>query len=125
LAVGDCCLFQVRNDQVLCAFPIAHAADFGNHPELLNSRQEPSAQLRDHQKKGRGHRRKGDRFFLVTDALAQWFLGNLEANHKPWRSIERLLSASAPDTAFAEWIAALRSASALRNDDVTLMLIDV
>jgi hypothetical protein len=125
LAVGDCCLFQVRDDQFLCAFPVTHATDFGNRPELLNSRREPAAQLREHQKKGRGLWHKGDRFILSTDALAQWFLADLEAHHKPWRAIDRLLSSPSPDAAFAEWIAALRAASALRNDDVTLMAIDV
>lgn len=125
LAVGDCCLFQVRDDQPLCAFPIVHAGDFGNRPDLLNSRREPAAQLRDLQKKGRGIWRKGDRFFLVTDALAQWFLAELEAHHKPWRAIDRILSATNPDESFADWTAGLRAASSLRNDDVTLMAIDV
>src|SRR5205823_15022454 len=34
LAVGDCCLFHVRDDALLRAFPIASAAEFDNRPQI-------------------------------------------------------------------------------------------
>src|SRR5436853_480862 len=37
-AVGDCCLFQVRHNALLRAFPIRRSADFDSRPQLLGSR---------------------------------------------------------------------------------------
>src|SRR5207244_972948 len=37
-AVGDSCLFQVRDAELVHAFPLRAAEQFGNQPDLVNSR---------------------------------------------------------------------------------------
>ena len=63
----------------------------------------------------------GDRLYLMTDALAQWFLHAQEQGGRPWQDVASALAAPQPDAAFAAWIEALRGREALRNDDVTLL----
>lgn len=121
LAVGDSCCFQVRAGELLERFPIERAADFDNRPALLASRPAPRLSG-DKRRRRRGQWQSGDRFLLMTDALAQWFLDETERGGKPLEAVERLLNR--PDQAdemFAEWIEALRTAGTLRNDDVTLV----
>src|SRR5215468_4746653 len=38
LAVGDSCIFQVRKDALVQAFPMERSDSFGNHPSLICSR---------------------------------------------------------------------------------------
>jgi hypothetical protein len=60
----------------------------------------------------------------MTDALAKWFLEQVEVCGQPWQDLDRLLQAPVPQAAFEEWVTTLRDAGRLRNDDVTMMLID-
>jgi hypothetical protein len=118
LAVGDTCLFQVRGDRLATAFPLAHSDEFGNRPRLIGSR--PSAAAQTHAE-GNGDWQTGDRFLLMTDALAHWFLRRHEAGERPWEEFGQL---SEGDGGFAEWVEQRRR-DGLRNDDVTVVMIDV
>jgi hypothetical protein len=119
LAIGDSCLFQVRDDALLKAFPLTRSTDFGNQPRLLGSR--PANPGHDQlQERGRWH--AGDRLLLMTDALAQWFLHRIEQGQKPWRALEHMLAEN-QDATPDVWIEKLRDQDGLRNDDVTLILI--
>jgi hypothetical protein len=60
----------------------------------------------------------------MTDALAKWFLEQVEVCGRPWQELDGLLQAPTPQPAFEEWVTTLRDAGRLRNDDVTLMLIN-
>ena len=121
LAVGDSCLFQVRAGALVEAFPLARAADFGNAPWLVGSRapaaEAPAAGALHHE----GELSPGDRVWLMTDALAQWFLAEAEKGGTPWDDLDALPAAPDPDAAFAAWVENLRAARRLRNDDVTLL----
>jgi Protein phosphatase 2C len=119
LAVGDACLFQVRGQQVH-AFPLLSAEEFGNRPRLLCSRPgRPPLFAID-----RGSLRPGDRLYLMTDALAQWFLTRHEQKQRPWDDLVALLAEAEPCAAFASWIEAQRDRTDLRNDDVTLLSLE-
>jgi hypothetical protein len=120
-AVGDTCLFQISNNHLVKPFPLTCPGDFGNRPGLLGSRQGPESPAFPRPRKARGQWRTGDRFYLMTDALAQWFLTQQAANHQPWRVLDRLLVETQPETAFRTWIEELRNHGGLRNDDVTLL----
>lgn len=123
LAVGDSCLFQVRQGELIRAFPVTRAADFSNAPWLVGSRTSPSEVPHKNGLQQIGDCRPGDRLWLMTDALAQWFLMEAECGGKPWLALEALIHAAANEQAFAAWIEGLRSARQLRNDDVTLLAI--
>ena len=118
-AVGDSCLVSVCADGRLQSFPLTKSADFGNQPQLIGSHDGPPFQP----ESAAGPLLSGDRLFLMTDALAQWFLGTHERGGRPWEAVSDLLSVALPGDAFAAWVQGLREGGALRNDDVTLISI--
>jgi serine/threonine protein phosphatase PrpC len=125
LAVGDSCLFRLRHGKLRQSFPLTRAADFGNQPPLLGSRGRPADTPQQAVRHGRGKWRPGDRFLLMTDALAEWMLRRSEEKQQPIADIDRLLAESTPQDAFADWIEERRDRHNLRNDDVTLVIIDL
>lgn len=129
VAVGDSCLFQVRQDELIRAFPVLRAGDFSNAPWLVGSRTSPSEVPHKNGLQQMGDCRPRDRLWLMTDALAHWFLMQAESGGKPWRTLESFLPSAtdedAAQQAFAAWIEGLRSSRQLRNDDVTLLAISV
>jgi hypothetical protein len=63
---------------------------------------------------------EGDDFFVCTDALAAWFLARAEEGSRPWETLRDLTEAS-----FADWVSLVRRTGELRNDDVTLVHVDI
>jgi hypothetical protein len=57
----------------------------------------------------------------MTDALAQWFLAEAELGRRPWGALAKVTT---PEQ-FAAYIDCLRAGGALRNDDVTLVSVEV
>ncbi len=111
-AVGDVCLFVVRAEKLKYAFPITKSARFDDRPGLLTtvlSHTPPKiarfgAELM-----------PNDRFFLMTDALAAYFLQEFEAKHKPWNDLP------VTNPVLADFIKPRRDKGVLKNDDVTLV----
>lgn len=124
LAVGDSCLFQVRDDALLVAFPCAEAAAFTSRPTLLSSNPASNVVAGEALAETDGSWRAGDRFYLLTDALACWFLATWEAGGRPWSDLDPF---DEPEAAadFTAWIGNLRRSRALKNDDVTLLCVHV
>lgn len=124
LAVGDCCLVQVRREEVLAAFPINSATEFQNRPCLLSTNSTDNARVEEYVQTLEGSWTTDDTFFLMTDALAHWFYLEMERGERPWATM-RDLDTHDEVQPFASWIAKLRSEPVLRNDDVTLLRVDV
>jgi hypothetical protein len=122
-AVGDSCLFHVRAGELLRSFPVINAAEFGNSPWLVGSRPEALQSIRQQESSAEGDAAVGDVFWLMTDALAQWFLRQVECGGRPWESLEPLLANPEDDGSFSTWIAGLRDRQEIRNDDVTLLAV--
>jgi hypothetical protein len=125
VAVGDSCLFQIRRDELIRSFPVAQAADFSNTPWLVGSRTSPREVPHKNGLQQVGDCQPGDRLWLMTDALAQWFLTQAESGGKPWQALARVSDEASSEQSFASWIEELRSARQLRNDDVTLLAVSV
>jgi hypothetical protein len=122
VAVGDSCVFHVRKDN-LESFPISRSRDFNNRPGLVGSRTAPAELLhRQCIQTREGIWQPGDCLWLMTDALAQWFLRECEVGAKPWKEIEQLLEEPG-DAPLSDWVAELRQRRELRNDDVTLLMV--
>lgn len=122
LASGDSCLMQIRGDDLLIAFPIASATEFNSRPTLLSSEPAMNVGFTDTLGSIGGEWLPGDRFYLLTDAAACWFLASYEAGEQPWTILDTLAApADAPD--FPAWVAELRAAHAIRNDDLTLLCV--
>lgn len=115
IAVGDACLFQVRQGRLLRAFPLERADQFGLTPALLATSPAYRGPGLEQLAQAAGELRVGDALVLATDALARWLLAADGAGERPW---ERLPD---DDSAFAALIDVERRAGRLRNDDVTLL----
>lgn len=121
LAIGDSCLFQVRNDELDPPFPLNGSADFDDFPSLISSDTKRNANL--HEKIAYRENQSiitGDQLFLMTDALAFWFFQEQENGNKPWDTIEEK---TRNKSTFTDWIECLRENKQIRNDDVTLMIL--
>jgi hypothetical protein len=118
LAVGDSCVFQLRGDRLRRAFPVKRSADFGSRPALIGSRTPPRS-LRCRRLRARGSWRPGDAFLLMTDALAEWFLREVEEGRRPWTMLRSARDAEA----YRALLDDLRVARQMRNDDATLLWI--
>lgn len=121
LAVGDSCLFHMRQDSVLKAFPLEHSEQFGNRPLLLSSNPVNNQQVWSEVCYAEGEAQPGDVFLLVTDALAHWFLTEREKGAQPWKTVTDLKTKEA----FASFIDGLRESGSMRNDDTTLLMVRV
>ena len=120
VAVGDTCLFVVRDSELITSFPIRSAAAFDNSPQLISSIRARNSQLEAAICHDRGLAAIGDRFYLATDALACWFLARHEEGNEPWETLDHLLSDSTQE-AFVAWMADERREHRIRNDDITLL----
>ncbi|HZY90833.1 MAG TPA: protein phosphatase 2C domain-containing protein [Gemmataceae bacterium] len=125
LAVGDSCLFQLRGGALLRSFPLQRADEFGSTPWLIGSRPPGAEVAYEHGQRAEGDWQAGDRLWLMTDALAQWFLRQAEEGGRPWETLGQVLAEAAPDEAFAAWVGVARALGQLRNDDVTLAAVNL
>ena len=116
VALGDACLFQIRDNTLLRAFPIESSSEFGTSPSLLSTRSDYNERSLEALTKYNGTYEIGDVFLLMTDALAHWFLREVEAGHSPWNELN-IVEADY----FSIWIGDLREAKLIHNDDVTLV----
>lgn len=120
--VGDSCLFQIRNSQLMASYPIKQSEDFDNHPEAFASFE------KDNYAKPQiveGKAASGDQFILATDALAKWIIQHEEAGQLE-TALNRLTTLT-DDAAFARFVEEVRETEdiPLVNDDVTLLHISV
>ncbi len=122
-AVGDSCVFHVRDDALMLAWPLNKADDFSNRPYLISSEERDDESLKAHLIGVCGRWAQGDSFFLMSDALAAWFLTMTERDKKPWQALRDLGTDDAPGT-FEDFTAMCRDKDGMRNDDVTLVRID-
>jgi hypothetical protein len=127
LAVGDSCLFLVRDGQVHTALPLADPDAFGNQPLLLGSRAVANARLRAAGAivTAEGAWQPGDTFLLMSDALAATFLAqSLLARSRDCAALE-VLHFQRTAAGFRRWVRCLRTERLLRNDDVSLVWLAV
>lgn len=127
LVNGDCCLFHIRDDQLISAFPFQKPDDFNNHPTLLSSNPHNNLPITSLVTIKRGVCRRGDTLFLMTDALACWFLRSAKRSQK----VIQYLNKVDQDEHFTRLIHQERTDkddnqfSWMKNDDVTFLRIKV
>lgn len=125
IAVGDTCLFQIRNENLICSFPISDASEFGNTPPLLSTNLARSSQLWEYVKTHSAEWKVGDVFLLATDAIACWFLYEHERDERPWNILLGFPEDPRPSKSFKLWADNARRSSKLKNDDLTLLLLEL
>jgi hypothetical protein len=120
LAWGDSCLFQVTQGRLVTKLPVAKSADFDIHPPLLSTRREISRLTIDQLITDSGEWHAGDTFYLLTDAIAAWFLLDTEQGGSPWEILSSFNKRS-----FASFVKRARAQKLMRNDDVTVVTLNV
>lgn len=118
VACGDCCIFQIRNQELIASFPVSRSGDFSNSPVLLST-----GGTEDHTPEAvrseTGTWEPGDHLYLMTDALACWFLSKHESGCLPFEVLTEVALTERPT--FPDWIASLRQRKEIKNDDCTLV----
>ena len=120
LAVGDSCLFIVRDGRLAVSFPLEDPAEFGNAPALVSSNPARAAPAWADVGRRDGECEPGDLFILASDALSCWMLERDAAGERPW---EALAALAQPD--WEAWVDGQRRAGLMRNDDTTLVALEV
>jgi hypothetical protein len=116
-AVGDACLFWVRDGSVQSVFPVCRAVDFGVAPSLIPTRKQFAPKIRFLTAEGSG--KMGDLYGLATDAVARYLLQSLETGQSiNWRRYWDLDAES-----WREELRQLRRRRLIEDDDSTLLLL--
>lgn len=119
-AIGDSCLFHLRDGALLACFPLTTAADFASNPAVLRSVDRQVDPLLEFQSRELICQ-PGDLFVLCTDAVALWAMRQYEAGGDvDWARYWDLSEAD-----WREEICGLREAGAMRYDDSTVLLLRV
>ena len=121
VAVGDCCLFVVRDGNLVVSFPMDSSAQFNNTPSLICSNQANNAGLWQRVHRLQGECLPGDLVILASDALSCWLLQEYESDGKPWETLLEFHS----NREWEDWLQARRSERSMRNDDTTLITVKV
>jgi len=128
VAVGDSCLFQMRAGVTdFVAFPLRHSVDFNNSPYLLSTVSQSVEEVTEHLSTLGGRCIPGDVFYLMTDALACWFLRLTEGDDPADVFIADIHTQSRFADFVQEWRNTLDAEGRpyLRNDDVTLYRLEI
>jgi len=125
VAVGDCALFQIRDDKLICSFPISSIEDFHNTPNLIATNEEYQYDLENNATYQDGTILPKDIIILSTDALAAWILEHCKKGRKVWKSLVNMLFIQNEENkdSVEKWLNKLRKAKKIKNDDVTLLII--
>lgn len=137
LAVGDSCLFGVRRDPSTNAdycflqLPKLNEPEFTTRPPLVHSHYPLSPMQLQY---ARGYAQGGDRFYLMSDALALWWVQQMALGQKPWQTFDQMNDG----TEFRNWVEEQRQPPVilpghqqlpppphLHNDDTTLIQIQM
>ena len=121
VAVGDCCLFVVRNNELALSFPLLESGQFNSTPPLICSNPVNNGGIWAGLHQGGGEFLSGDLVILATDALGCWILQEREAGRRPWEVLKSLDSPAE----WEAWVEAQRTQRAMRNDDTTLVMVEV
>jgi hypothetical protein len=121
VAVGDCTLFHIRNNEIILTFPILELKEFGNNPNLIASNPRFQTEFEKTAFYASGSIEPNDLIILATDAISAWIFQQNDIGEKPWSHIQNILSNYKDD--FENWLNNKRRSGEIKNDDVTLITI--
>jgi hypothetical protein len=127
-AVGDCCLVLVRDEKIVESFPLTESEQFNNSPVLLSSSNESGVDTGEECLVSKsGNWRRGDVFYLMTDAIARWAYKRQEeyGDAALWLKSMNEQKDIEDFAAVQRGLLDAESRPLLRNDDVTLMRVEL
>lgn len=125
VSIGDCTLFQVRNNQLIYSFPITSYEDFGNTPSLFATNFKFQTQYEKSVKYLKRQTISGDLLILASDALAMWIFKRLNEGERPWLSLLITLNYEDYQTDFLNWSLNKIKENEMKNDDISVVLINI
>lgn len=120
LIVGDCALFQVRQDRLTASLPFADWAEAPPCPHMLMT--DPARNRGLPLLRHAGWWRDGDVFYLMSDAIAGWFGREAARGAAPWSELDAVLQ---EPRRFERWVQHQRRAGRLVVDDVVVTRVRV
>lgn len=120
MAVGDTCLFVVSEGALNVSFPLESSQDFDRSPHLISSLSGRPGEAETMPRWNTGMCQPHNTLYLLTDALACWFLTTYEHGGQPWSTLDTF-DGEESHARFADWIAIERRARHIRNDDITML----
>lgn len=124
ISIGDSCLFHFHKARLVQSFPFDDPAQFNNRPALLSTRAERNRGLRSEVTEGVCS--PGDCFWLVTDALAHFFLSQYTSLPDwQWAVLRNQFLRLKSQESFRFILSELRQRRVCKNDDVTLLHVRV
>ena len=119
-AVGDTCLFHVRDHDVIASFPVVASQDFDTHPALLGSLALSGTYDGIDVTESGGALEPGDTFVIATDAVSAFIVERCVEGDQP---IGDALGLSLTPSARRQRLVALRRSGAIHDDDLTYAVI--
>lgn len=119
LAIGDSCLFIVRDGKIYRSFPHGRSEQFKQAPYLVATDPGKNSRLKMATFLYRETLQTGDSIFLCTDALSCYILEQVEQKLDP--AVELMALAQGEPDVFKGFIADKRAQKTMRNDDVTFV----
>lgn len=119
VAVGDICMFHIRNLAVVQTFPLTDPKEFGFTPALVLTKLDRDQESLRSLKMTQGDCEAGDMFLVLTDAMAAWLMtiianGDVAETESVLRFLSRLTQRQ-----FIALVQELRANGGMKNDDVT------
>jgi len=118
IAVGDCCLFRMKNEKLIDLFPICDSAQFGSMPSMLSSVPSPNASDQYEVDSLEGKIESGDTIILATDAVAKWIIQESEAGRDVCKDLVSLESGE-----LKSYFEGLIESGKMKNDDITVLIL--
>ena len=120
IAMGDSCLFQIRNNKLMLSFPLVSENEFTDRPVLVRSKGEIINS--DKIMHLNGTAQVNDIFLLATDALAEWiFKYGLHTDKTLSSDFYKKLNS----IDFEKFIESERQVDRIKDDDSTIINIGV
>lgn len=128
-SVGDCNLFHFREGKLYDSWTIRASNEFGNNPIALSSISQNYEGLLEYVHWTTGDYAARDIFLLTTDALAELLLKSYEKNPDFNKSLssylDEMMNPNFDKSRFEKFIKKVRRKKHIRNDDVTLLVIQI
>jgi hypothetical protein len=124
IALGDACLFHLRNGEINQALPLMRSEDFNAAPVLVPSDSTVLETAWEKTVVASGEVEPDDSFVLLSDAAAAWYLMLVETKDEGRFRFDKLLTADRKSD-LVKLFDEERDAGRIKNDDIAIVRIDV
>jgi hypothetical protein len=113
IAVGDVCAVRLHAGAEPFVWPHTSAGDFTTHPPLIGTHSRGQREVASFTMEYQ----RGDRWLLLTDALAAWALRRAEGAESVWEDLAGIRN----EEAWQDFVQSARAVG-MKNDDTTLVI---